>query len=191
MVPLHSRDLRHLSRRFQEIPAGDSPGRFAFRGSAPPVFRSFFYKTRADASGKLRAKIIDAITTNETSFFRDTAPFELLRHKLIPELIDRRNGNAARLPIRIWSAACSTGQEAYSTAIVFKEQLGDLTRYDIRILGTDISDKAVAQASYGEYRPPGTGARFAADRCSPGTSPYPETDGRSATRSAPWPPSAP
>ncbi len=120
-------------------------------GVGASTFSELFYKTRADASGKLRAKILEAITTNETSFFRDSAPFELLRHKLIPELIDRRNGHAARIPIRIWSAACSTGQEAYSTAIVFKEQLGDLSRCDIRILGTDISNKAVAQASYGEY----------------------------------------
>jgi chemotaxis protein methyltransferase CheR len=114
-------------------------------------FSELFYKARSDASSKLRAKIIEAITTNETSFFRDTSPFELLRHKMIPELLDRRNGNSGRIPIRIWSAACSTGQEAYSTAIVLKELLGDLTRYDIRILGTDISNKVVAQASYGEY----------------------------------------
>jgi chemotaxis protein methyltransferase CheR len=114
-------------------------------------FSELFYKARADASSKLRGKIIEAITTNETSFFRDTSPFELLRHKLIPEIIDRRNRNGARIPIRIWSAACSTGQEAYSTGIVLKELLGDLTRYDIRILGTDISNKVVAHASYGEY----------------------------------------
>lgn len=114
-------------------------------------FSELFLKAQADASRKLRGKIIEAITTNETSFFRDTSPFELLRHKLIPELIDRRNGKGTRIPLRIWSAACSTGQEAYSTAIVLKEMLGDLTRYDIRILGTDISNKVVAQASYGEY----------------------------------------
>jgi chemotaxis protein methyltransferase CheR len=114
-------------------------------------FSELFYKARADSTSRLRGKIIEAITTNETSFFRDSAPFELLRHKLIPELIDRRGPAGARIPIRIWSAACSTGQEAYSTAIVLKELLGDLTRYDIRILGTDISNKVVAQASYGEY----------------------------------------
>jgi chemotaxis protein methyltransferase CheR len=114
-------------------------------------FSELFYKARADTSSKLRGRIIEAITTNETSFFRDTAPFELLRHKLIPDLIDGRKGNGVRTPIRIWSAACSTGQEAYSTAITLKELLGDLTRYDIRILGTDISNKVVAQASYGEY----------------------------------------
>lgn len=114
-------------------------------------FSELFYKARADSSCKLRGKIIEAITTNETSFFRDTSPFELLRHKLIPELIDKRSKSGTRIPLRIWSAACSTGQEAYSTAIVLKELLGDLTRYDIRILGTDISNKVVAQASYGEY----------------------------------------
>jgi chemotaxis protein methyltransferase CheR len=114
-------------------------------------FSELFYKAKADATTKLRGKIIEAITTNETSFFRDTSPFDLLRHKLIPELIDRRGKNGGRIPLRIWSAACSTGQEAYSTGIVLKELLGDMNRYDIRILGTDISNKVVAQASYGEY----------------------------------------
>ena len=114
-------------------------------------FSELFHKTQADATRKLRTKIIEAITTNETSFFRDTSPFELLRHKLLPELIDRRSRQGARVPIRIWSAACSTGQEAYSTAIVLRELIGDLARFDIRILGTDISNKVVAQASYGEY----------------------------------------
>jgi chemotaxis protein methyltransferase CheR len=71
---------------------------------------------------------------------------------LIPDLIDRRGKNGVRpLPIRIWSAACSTGQEVYSAGIAIKELLGDLRGYDVRILGTDISDKAVAQASYGHF----------------------------------------
>jgi chemotaxis protein methyltransferase CheR len=110
-----------------------------------------YYRAKSSPNG-LRQKIIDAVTTNETSFFRDATPFELLQHKLIPELIDRRKGTGAGRPIiRIWSAACSTGQEAYSTGIVLRELLGDLTRYDVRILGTDISDQVVAQASYGHY----------------------------------------
>lgn len=114
-------------------------------------FSELFYKAKRDTTSKLRGKIIEAITTNETSFFRDNSPFEMLRHKLIPDLIDRRNRAGVRAPFRIWSAACSTGQEAYSMAIILKELLGDLTRYDFRILGTDISNKAVAQASYAEY----------------------------------------
>jgi chemotaxis protein methyltransferase CheR len=115
-------------------------------------FSELYYKAKADLSNVLRRRIVDAITTNETSFFRDSTPFDLLRCKLIPELIDRRRKAGARpIPIRIWSAACSTGQEAYSTAIVLKELLGDFGPYDIRILGTDISDRAVAQASYGFF----------------------------------------
>lgn len=115
-------------------------------------FAELYYKAKADITNALRRRIVDAITTNETSFFRDAAPFELLRHKLIPELVDRRRRAGVRpVPIRIWSAACSTGQEAYSTAIVLKELLGDLSGFDIKILGTDISDRAVAQASYGVF----------------------------------------
>lgn len=115
-------------------------------------FSEFYTFTKADQTNAWRRKIIDAITTNETSFFRDAAPFELLKHKLVPELIDRRrNGALKPVRLRIWSAACSTGQEVYSIAIALKELLGDPTAYDIQILGTDISDRVVAQASYGEF----------------------------------------
>lgn len=115
-------------------------------------FAELLHKTRRDATNALRRKVIDAMTTNETSFFRDRAPFDLLRHKLVPELVDRRGKTGLRpVPIRILSAACSTGQEAYSTAIVLKETLGELRNYDARILGLDISDQAVARASHGHF----------------------------------------
>ena len=115
-------------------------------------FSELYYKAKNDYANGLVRKIIDAITTNETSFFRDTSPFDLLRHKVLPELIDRKKKLGMRLiPIRIWSAACSTGQEVYSIGIILKEILGDLSHYDVRILGTDISNKAVAQASHGYY----------------------------------------
>jgi chemotaxis protein methyltransferase CheR len=110
-----------------------------------------FKAKRADGHS-LRTRIVSASTTNETSFFRDSAPFDLLRHKLLPELIDRRRrAGMAVVPIRILSAACSTGQEAYSVAMTMKELLGSLSNYDVRILGLDISDAAVAQASYGHF----------------------------------------
>jgi chemotaxis protein methyltransferase CheR len=117
-------------------------------------FAELHNKVKGDFTSALRRKVIDAITTQETSFFRDTSPFDLLQHKILPDLIDKRAkalGNARPVALRVWSAACSTGQEVYSTAIVFKELLVDMNRYDVRILGTDISDKAVAQASYGQY----------------------------------------
>lgn len=113
-------------------------------------FSTLVQRAKADSSRALRRRMIDAITTNETLFFRDMAPFDLLRHKLVPELIDRRaRSGSAR--IRIWSAACSTGQEIYSIAILLKEMLGDTDRYGVRLIGTDISDQAVTQASRGFY----------------------------------------
>jgi len=109
-------------------------------------------KVKAGGPGKLQRQVIDAITTNETSFFRDTAPFELLRFKLFPELIDRRTkAGLSPLPIRILSAACSNGQEAYSTLFVLKDLLGSFNGYDIRVLGLDIADAMVAKASYAHF----------------------------------------
>lgn len=117
-------------------------------------YSELLHKVKADATHVLRKKVVDAVTTGETSFFRDTSPFDVLQHKILPDLIDRRRrtfGAGRSLPIRIWSAACSTGQELYSTAIVLKELLGTFANYDIRLLGTDISDKAVATASRGYF----------------------------------------
>lgn len=116
------------------------------------TFSELYYKIRADGTKKLQRQLIDLISTNETYFFRDGAPFDLLRHKILPDLMDRRSRlGLGRTPIRIWSAACSTGQEVYTIAIILRELLGDLSRHDIRILGTDISDRAVAAASRGSY----------------------------------------
>ena len=113
-------------------------------------YSGLLQRAKSDPSRALERRIVDAITTNETLFFRDISPFELLRHKIIPELIDRRarTGTAC---IRIWSAACSTGQELYSIAILLKELLGDTDRYGVRLMGTDISDDAVARASRGLF----------------------------------------
>ena len=120
------------------------------RGCA--TFSELYYQIRADGSKKLQRQLIDLISTNETYFVRDGAPFELLRHKILPDLMDRRARlGLGRSPIRIWSAACSTGQEVYTIAIILRELLGDLSRHDLRILGTDISDRAVAAASRGVY----------------------------------------
>jgi chemotaxis protein methyltransferase CheR len=117
-------------------------------------FAQLYEKARHFRGEALRQKIIDRISTNETFFFRDKRPFELLQHKIIPDLIDARRAASSGVfptPIRIWSAACSTGQEIYSIAIVLKELLKDLKGYRIRLLGTDLSDTAIACASRGEY----------------------------------------
>ncbi len=111
-------------------------------------------RAKIDSSKTIENRIIDAISTNETLFFRDARPFEVFQHKILPDLIDRRTEQSSGLlpiPIRIWSAACSTGQEVYSIAMVLMELLPDLKKYNIKLVGTDISDTAIAQASYGRY----------------------------------------
>lgn len=115
-------------------------------------YQELCVKSKRDATKKLERQIVDAISTNETLFFRDKGPFELLQHKILPEVIDARSAKSSlRVPIKIWSAASSTGQELYSIAIVAKELLKDTSGYSLTLLGTDISDTAVTQASYGKY----------------------------------------
>jgi chemotaxis protein methyltransferase CheR len=96
----------------------------------------------------LERSIAEAMTINETSFFRDSRPFELLRTDLIPKLIDARRHVRA---LRFWSAACSTGQEAYSLAMTFLEHFPMLAGWNIRIEGTDISSAVVERAKAGRY----------------------------------------
>ena len=117
-------------------------------------FTELYLKIRNFNNRRLNQEVIDRISTNETLFFRDIKPFELLQHKILPDLIDKRRAGASGFfptRIRIWSAACSTGQEIYSIAIVLKELLGDQKGYQIQLLGTDLSDRAIIQARRGEY----------------------------------------
>jgi chemotaxis protein methyltransferase CheR len=96
----------------------------------------------------LERSIAEAMMINETSFFRDGRPFELLRAELMPKLIE------ARRPVRglrFWSAACSTGQEAYSLAMLMNEHFPMLVGWNIRIEGTDICGEVVRRAQAGSY----------------------------------------
>jgi len=117
------------------------------------TYKELYQKAKTEASKVIERKVIDAISTNETLFFRDKGPFELLQHKLLPELIDARTPGSPALKtnLKIWSAASSTGQELYSIAIIIKELIPNISKYTIKLLGTDISDGAVAQASRGKY----------------------------------------
>lgn len=105
------------------------------------------YKRARGGDRLLERKIVDAISTNETFFFRDQKVFDLIKHKLVPDLL----GENLQKPLNIWSAASSTGQEAYSIAIGLEEILFDLSRSRVRIHGTDISEAAVNAANRGEY----------------------------------------
>ncbi len=109
-------------------------------------------RSKTDFKKQIENDIIDAISTNETYFFRDKSPFELLQHKIFPDLIDKRSKQSQMKPsIRLWSAANSTGQEIYSIAMTLIEMGVTPDRYNVKLFGTDISDAAIAQASYGLY----------------------------------------
>jgi len=103
---------------------------------------------RVGRSG-LRELVIDAMTTNETLWFRDNHPFRILQDKLLPEFAERNSLQ----PLRIWSAACSTGQEPYSVGMVVDEfrrnRPGKLR--DVKIIATDISKSVLEVARRGEY----------------------------------------
>lgn len=94
----------------------------------------------------LKRKVIEALTTNETSFFRDIEPFEVMRTVVIPELIERRKVGKT---ISIWCAAASTGQEPYSLAMLFKESLPP--GYTVKIYATDIATHVLEKAKNGKF----------------------------------------
>ncbi len=89
------------------------------------------------------------MTINETSFFRDHCLFDALRETVVPQLI---KSNSAERKLRIWSAAASTGQEAYSIAMLLCEHFLTLESWDVKIVGTDISRPAIGCARRGSYR---------------------------------------
>jgi chemotaxis protein methyltransferase CheR len=99
-------------------------------------------------SPKLAKDVIEAMTINETYFFRDKSPFDQFRSVMLPAMIAARQ-NERRL--RIWSAAASTGQEAYSLAMIIEEQAARLAGWKIEILGTDLSDQVLDKARKGIY----------------------------------------
>jgi chemotaxis protein methyltransferase CheR len=102
---------------------------------------------RTQANG-LHRKVVEAMTTNETTFFRDVQPFEALRVQLIPELMQRR---AAQRQLSIWCGACSSGQEPYTIAMLLREHFPALTGWQVRILGTDLSNDMLERAKAARY----------------------------------------
>ena len=96
----------------------------------------------------LAGRVVEALLNNETYFFRDRTPFDLLGTQALPDLAKRR---ASAKRIRIWSAGCSTGQEVYSLAMLFAEDPARWTGWTIDILGTDVSEGVIERARSGTY----------------------------------------
>lgn len=97
-----------------------------------------------------RTHFINAITTNVTSFFRENHHFEFMAETLLPELIAKKAA-ASRPSLRIWSAGCSSGKEPYSIAMVLKECIPNIERWDVKILATDLDSNILEVARAGIY----------------------------------------
>lgn len=135
-----------------------APSRIAsFEGKLRPLVQTsgaanlqeFVNILRVEKSQHLQRAVAEAMTINETSFFRDRRLFDALRHTIIPRLIE---SNSAERKLRIWSAAASTGQEAYSVAMLICEHFPQLADWDVKIIGTDISTQVIDNARRGIYR---------------------------------------
>lgn len=121
-----------------------------------PVARKWSLKGLDELASVVRSKreetllrdITEAMTTNESSFFRDQKPFDQFKAVVLPALLANR---AAKRTIRIWSAACSSGQEAYSLAMLLNEEGAKLAGWKIEIVGTDLSAEMVNKARAGLY----------------------------------------
>nr|WP_156904860.1 protein-glutamate O-methyltransferase CheR [Ferrimonas senticii] len=143
-------------QRHSGIVLGDNK-QYLVRSRLSPVLRQHQYPNLGEliravlgvGNLSLRNQVIEAMTTNETLWFRDGAPFELFKQQLLPQFADRNGGR-----LRIWSAACSTGQEPYSLAMSVQEyrqaNLGKLLQQP-EILATDIDTNVLATAMVGKY----------------------------------------
>lgn len=105
-------------------------------------------KLSSSPFGELHEQVVDAMTTNETSFFRDIHPFEVLKKEILPPLITARTVSQT---LNIWSAACSSGQEAYTIAMTIRENFPQLAKWRINILASDLSKEMLDRVADGSY----------------------------------------
>jgi chemotaxis protein methyltransferase CheR len=130
--------------------------RYLVESRLTPVCRRFGLATLRDLVGTLKISrdssiekaVVEAMTTNETFFFRDRTPFDLFRDVLLPQAMARRAGQRR---LRIWCAAASTGQEPYSLAILLQEAGAKLAGWQVEIVATDLSTEVIEKGKLGLY----------------------------------------
>jgi chemotaxis protein methyltransferase CheR len=127
-----------LARRLNRVAR-----RYNFKG-----FDELAQAVRLRDDENLLRDITDAMTTNESSFFRDAEPFDQFRDLILPQMLEHRSSQRA---FRVWCAACSSGQEPYSLAMILKENESHFAGWNVEILATDISREILAQAVEGAY----------------------------------------
>jgi chemotaxis protein methyltransferase CheR len=159
MEPTASADLSFLRKLVFGVSQNvlDPAHDYLFESRLSGLLRSYgmtrigelVHHLRARKNPDLERAVAEAMTINETSFFRDRRLFDVLRTEVLPQLIENRR--RART-LRLWSAACSTGQEAYSLAMLILDRMAALEGWNLRIEGTDISSEVIERAQVGTYQ---------------------------------------
>ncbi len=147
--------IRGILKKRSGLVLGDDKS-YLLESRLMPVARKHGLKTLDEVIGQVRTAsteallvdITEAMTTNESFFFRDTKPFDLFRDNVLPRLLESRGSQRS---FRIWCAAASSGQEPYSLSILLKEAARQLTGWKTDILGTDISKEILDRAREGKY----------------------------------------
>lgn len=147
--------ISELIRKKSAIVLEKSKG-YLVESRLAPVAREFGFENlevlvselRKPTAHSLVQKVVDAMTTNETSFFRDLHPFQALKTTILPDLIEKRGRQRT---LNIWSNACSSGQEPYTLAMSIKEHFPELASWRVRLIGSDLSSKILARAAEGVF----------------------------------------
>ena len=135
-----------------------------------PSFSAYIDRLQTETDDTEMGFLINALTTNVTAFFRESHHFDHLSEVVLPELVQRaRSGHK----VRLWSAACSSGEEPYSIALCLTQAMPDVARFDVKILATDIDEAIVLRASKAQFQtevlnqiPPGMHQHFVRDAAS-------------------------
>jgi chemotaxis protein methyltransferase CheR len=147
--------VRRLLREHSAIVLG-ADKQYLVEGRLAPLVRQWslasvgelLNQLRSQPDNGLQRQIVEALVTSESSFFRDHHPFEALRKAVLPDLIGRRRSQRR---LDIWCAACATGQEPYSIAILIREHFPELAGWKVGLLGTDLSREVLARAREGRF----------------------------------------
>ncbi|MBI5869168.1 MAG: hypothetical protein HZB43_12925, partial [candidate division Zixibacteria bacterium] len=108
------------------------------------TFAEYYEQVTKDSSREEFTRMLDLISTNKTDFFREPKHFDFLREQILPELAEGKK-------VRIWSSACSTGEEPYTIAMTLYEGVSDPAQWDFKILASDLSTRVLAKAAAGVY----------------------------------------
>ena len=147
--------VRELLRERTAVVLGDDKDYLVESNLMPIVYEDGFEslteliaQLRAVPYSPLHQRVVEAMTNNETSFFRDLHPFEALKRTLLPALVENRKASRT---LNIWSAVCSSGQEPYSIAMILRDSFPELSQWTLNIFASDISESMLKRAQGGLY----------------------------------------